>query len=135
MPVSTTAGCAYFDAPTARGEFDYRARNALDSLAWWMHANSKAIYNCTYAPDEFKVPDGDRLTFNPHTKRLYIHLFDYPPDGRLTLSNYSGKVRYAQLLNDDSEIPILHDGTSPDITLKLPIQKPKYEIPVIELIP
>ncbi len=31
--------------PTARGEFDYRAENALDSLAQWMQANSKSIYN------------------------------------------------------------------------------------------
>ena len=29
--------------PTARGDFDYRAKNALDTLAYWMHANHQAI--------------------------------------------------------------------------------------------
>jgi alpha-L-fucosidase len=120
--------------PTARGEFDYRAKSALDSLAYWMHANSKAIYNCTYAPDEYKTPGNDKLTYNPHTKRLYIHLYDYPSDGRLILPGYSGKVRYAQLLNDDSEVKIESAENSSDITLRLPAQPPKYEIPVVELI-
>jgi len=120
--------------PTARGEFDYRAKGALDSLAYWMHANSKAIYNCTYAPDDYKAPGNDKLTYNPHTKRLYVHLYDYPSDGRLVLPGYSGKVRYAQLLNDDSEVKIESAENSSDITLRLPAQPPKYEIPVVELI-
>src|SRR5579863_8662895 len=71
--------------PTARGEFDYRARNALDSLAYWMHANSKAIYGCTYAPDEYKAPENTRLTYDKRTKRLYVHVYDYPAGGRLVL--------------------------------------------------
>lgn len=64
--------------PTARGEFDYRASSALDSLSHWMHSNSKSIYGCTYAPAEFKVPANTKLTYNPVTKRLYVHLYEYP---------------------------------------------------------
>src|SRR6185312_11089557 len=55
--------------PTARGEFDYRASNALDSLSHWMHANNKSIYGCTYAPADFKVPANTKLTYNPVSKR------------------------------------------------------------------
>ena len=117
--------------PTARGEFDYRATNALDSLSYWMHANSKAIYNCTYAPAVFKVPDGTKLTYNPQTKRLYIHLYNYPPDGKLLLPAYGGKVSYAQFLNDYSELKYAANGA--DLELTLPKNKPHYEIPVVEL--
>src|SRR6201985_73406 len=81
--------------PTARGEFDYRATNALDSLSYWMHANDKAIYNCTYAPKEFKAPENSKLTYNPKTRRLYIHLYDYPADGKLILAGYAKKIKYA----------------------------------------
>ena len=56
--------------PTARGEFDYRANNALDSLSQWMHANSNAIYNCTFAPETYAVPGNDKLTYNSITGRL-----------------------------------------------------------------
>lgn len=116
--------------PTARGEFDYRATRALDSLAYWMHANSRSIYNCTYAPDSFKVPEGTKLTLNKTTKRLYVHLFDYP-DGKLVLHGYKGKIRYAQFLNDASEL--LYKTSGDDVVVTLPAKKPPYDIPVVEL--
>jgi alpha-L-fucosidase len=119
--------------PTARGEFDYRATRALDSLGYWMHANSKAIYNCTNAPDGFVAPEGCKLTYNKTTGRLYIHVFEYP-QGKLILPGYQGKIKYAQFLNDDSELLFTPSGSG-DLELTLPAKRPPYEIPVIELIP
>ncbi|PTQ93961.1 alpha-L-fucosidase [Mucilaginibacter yixingensis] len=118
--------------PTARGEFDYRAKKALDSLADWMHANSKSIYKCTYAPDEYKVPEGCKLTYNTTNKRLYIHLYNYPSNAKLVLPGYKGKFKYAQFLFDNSELKFEIQGD--DVVLKLPAKKPLYEIPVIELL-
>lgn len=118
--------------PTARGEFDFRANSALDSLAFWMHANNRAIYNCTFAPDGFAAPSNEKLTYNAATKRLYVHLFDYPADGKLTLAGYKGKIKYAQFLHDNSELQYKEEGD--DIVLTVPAKKPVYEIPVIELI-
>ncbi|SEP11258.1 alpha-L-fucosidase [Mucilaginibacter gossypiicola] len=117
--------------PTARGEFDYRATRALDSLAYWMHANSKSVYNCTFAPDTYKIPEGTKLTYNKAAGKLYIHLFSYP-QGKLILPGYKGKIKYAQFLNDSSEL-LYKDGSGDDLELTLPVQKPPYEIPVIEL--
>ncbi|AYL99281.1 alpha-L-fucosidase [Mucilaginibacter celer] len=117
--------------PTARGEFDYRANRALDSLAYWMHANGKAIYNCTFAPDTYKVPEGTKLTYNKAAGKLYVQLFNYP-QGKLVLPGYKGKIKYAQFLNDSSEL-LYKEANGNDLELTLPAQKPPYEIPVIEL--
>ena len=120
--------------PTARGEFDYRANRALDSVSYWMHANNKAIYGCTFAPAEFKAPDNTRLTYNPLTKRLFVHLFEYP-GGSVTLPGFKSKVRYAQFLHDNSELIIEKDkGGTDDLVIRLPETKPPYEVPVIELV-
>ena len=120
--------------PTARGEFDYRATNALDSLGYWMHANDRSIYGCTFAPANYSVPDQDKLTYNVAKKTIYLHLFQYPADGKITLTGYKGKIKYAQFLHDASEIKFKEgDATSDDLILTLPVNKPKYEIPVIEL--
>jgi alpha-L-fucosidase len=120
--------------PTARGEFDGRATKALDSLGYWMHANNKAIYNCTYAPETYKVPENTKLTFNNKTGRLYVHLFEYPSTGILVLPGYNGKIKYAQFLHDNSELIYKQSETNPDdLIIRLPAKKPDFEIPVIEL--
>ena len=127
--------------PTARGVFDERADKALEGMGKWMKYNSRSIYNCTVASDEFQVPANSLLTYNPKTNRLYIHLLDYPLQ-TLRLPGYKGKVKYAQFLHDASEIhfsePRRHNrgGDSDslgDLELRLPVAKPDVEIPVIEL--
>lgn len=120
--------------PTARGVFDYRANRALDSLSYWMHANSRSVYGCTFPPREYALPEGsaNRLTYNPVTRRLYLHLFDYPANGKLVLPGYSGKIKYAQLLHDASEVLYRQEGK--DMVFQLPSQKPAFEIPVIEFV-
>jgi alpha-L-fucosidase len=127
--------------PTARGMFDERAQARLKSMGEWMSLNNRSIYGCTQAPDEFKVPDNSLLTYNPKTKRLYVHLLDYPLQN-FTLPGYAGKVKYAQFLHDASEIKITkrtENGTpegeqAGSLNLSLPVVKPNVEIPVIELI-
>ena len=127
--------------PTARGMFDARAEKALGSMGEWMKFNSRSIYGCTQAPAEFEAPENSILTYNPKTKRLYIHLLAYPLQN-LTLPNFKGKVKYAQFLHDASEIKITEkeslwikeEGNANDLNLSLPVIKPNVEIPVIELI-
>lgn len=127
--------------PTARGVFDERADKALEGMGAWMKFNSRAIYGCTEAPEEFKAPDNSLLTYNPKTKRLYVHLLDYPLQN-LRLPGYKGKVKYAQMLHDASELRISEpkghnrggdELTTGDLNISLPVLKPNDEIPVIEL--
>lgn len=125
--------------PTARGEFDSRAKERLEAFARWMHSNSRAIYGCKEAPEGFKAPEGTVLTYNPKTNRLYIHLLTYPM-GRLWC-DFLDKVEYAQFLHDASEIRIskkkqvLEQSGNTNVVsfLDIPIIKPDVEIPVIEV--
>lgn len=126
--------------PTARGEFDYRACARLDAIGEWMHFNSRSIYGCTAAPEEFKTPVDSLLTYNPETRRLYIHLVNYPM-GALPF-DFADKVEYAQFLHDGSELKIrwgaaIRHSQSGDLGSRdffvLPMKKPAVEIPVIEI--
>lgn len=134
--------------PTGRGEFDYRAMDRLEGMGDWMHYNSRSIYGCEEAPEEFKAPENCKLTYNPDKKCLYIHIFDWPYkhlhlDGKAFVE----RAEYAQLLHDGSEV--LFKGLEPwqahaalsaasggddTLTLTLPQTEPaNVEIPVIEL--
>ncbi len=127
--------------PTARGEFDSRALDRLAGIGRWMQKHSRSIYGCTQAPDSFQAPPDCRLTYNPQTNRLYVHVFAWPI-GELHLDGLAGKVAYAQLLHDASEVRIVQreahqtslEGEHPDtLTLRLPVPKPDVAVPVIEL--
>jgi len=127
--------------PTARGEFDGRAMDRLSGIGRWMKQHDRSIYSCTQAPKEFKAPQDCRLTYNPDTNRLYVHVFAWPLK-ELHLDGFAGKVKYAQLLNDGSELRFVErhphqatlDSVSKDsLILQLPVQKPNVAVPVIEL--
>jgi alpha-L-fucosidase len=121
--------------PTARGLFDFRAQERLKSMGEWMKYNNRSIYNCTEAPAEFVAPDNTLLTYNPRTKRLYVHLLSYPM-GNLTLKNTADKVKYIQFLHDASEIKFRpgNGEVKNNLQLQLPVQKPPVEIVVLEVI-
>ena len=117
--------------PTGRGELDERAMDRLAGIGRWMRRHSRSIYGCTQAPAGFVAPPDSRLTHNEATQRLYIHCFAWPPFGSLRLEGFAGRVRYAQLLNDASEVPFSErDG---DVRLTLPVPPPDPDVGVIEL--
>ncbi len=126
--------------PSGRGVIDYRAEEALSKMGKWMKFNARSIYGCTQAPSEFEVPANSLLTYNPTTKRLYIHLLDYPLTN-FNLKGMEGKIKYVQFLHDASEIRISQPKGSwikqelaeGDVNLILPVNKPPVEIPVIEV--
>jgi len=129
--------------PTARGEFDARATARLDGFARWMHHHSRSIYNCTQAPSEFTCPEDCRLTYNPETNRLYVHLLNWPY-ALLHLEGeaYVNQVEYAQLLHDGSELLGPNDwhekqlklSGEPVKSLNIPQMEPEgIEVPVVEM--
>jgi len=131
--------------PTGRGEFDERALDRLAGIGEWMKRHSRSIYGCTQAPGEFRCPEDCRYTYNPETKRLYLHVFSWP-FRHLHIDGIGDRIEYAQLLNDASEVKLLQNVAEASygagvemenrntITLELPIKKPANAIvSVIEI--
>ena len=100
----------------------------------WMKLNGRSVYGCTQAPAEFAAPPNTLLTWNPAIRRLYVHLLVYPLD-RISLPGMAGKVKYVQFLHDASEIRFSagRGEEAANLSLTLPVQKPRVEIPVLEI--
>jgi len=114
--------------PTARGQFDPRALETLAGIGKWMKLHSRSIYGATQS--ELPTPKDCRLT--QKGDRLYVHVFAWPFK-HLHMEGMAGKVKYAQLLNDASEIRMRESQDTGVLTLNLPIQKPDVTVPVVEL--
>ena len=133
--------------PTGRGEFDHRALDRLRGIGEWMRRHSRSIYGCTQAPADFICPQDCRYTWNPDTKRLYLHLFAWPYR-HVHLEGLGERVEYAQLLHDASEVRMLKRVPEESygamrsakrkaslLTLELPVKQPAAgaPVPVVEL--
>jgi alpha-L-fucosidase len=126
--------------PTGRGCFDERAVECLEDIGKWMKFHHRSIYGCTQAPVDFKTPDNCLLTYNREKNRLYVHILEWPFK-KLHLDGFKGKVKYAQLLHDASEIQFVQSGGAwmdnqtgeNTLTLLLPVKEPNVTVPVIEL--
>ena len=126
--------------PNARGEFDPRAIERLRGIGDWMRLHGRSIYGCTQS--DFTAPTDCRFTQNG--KRLYLHILSWPYK-HVHLEGFAGKVQYAQLLNDASEVKrteldphaktenMTMSGKGGLLTLELPVQKPNVVVPVVEL--
>jgi alpha-L-fucosidase len=127
--------------PDGRGRIDPVAQRTFDEIATWMDDHARSIHGAGPAP--WKAPSDTRYTLRGD--RLYVHLFSWPFK-HLHLPGLAGKVAYAQLMTDASELIPLH--IDPDrvaqntlmgglpagtLTLQLPIQRPHSPVPVIEL--
>jgi len=128
--------------PTGRGELDHRALHALEGIGAWMQKHARSIHGCTAAPAEFIEPRDCRWTYNPRTKRLYLHIFAWPFK-TIHIEGLKGRVAYAQFLNDASEVPfrdakseihaaLQERSPSNALTIDLPIVQPAVDVPVVE---
>lgn len=127
--------------PTGRGSIDPRALSSLEGIGAWMKLHSRAIYGA--GASRFTAPPDARYT--QRGDRLYVHLFAWPFE-YIHLPDLAGKVEYAQLLNDASEVFLkevdpdqqafntIPGGQPPGtLTIKLPVQRPDVAVPVLEL--
>lgn len=127
--------------PTGRGNFDPLARVILAEIGEWMRFHGRAIYGASEA-EEFEAPVDCRYT--QRGNRLYLHVFNWPMR-HLHLAGLDGRIEYAQLLHDASQV-FVHEptpntqaqnttaaGQEGVVTLELPIQRPNVLVPVVEL--
>jgi alpha-L-fucosidase len=127
--------------PNARGEIDPDSAGILRGIGRWMRLHRRSIHGC--GPSTFTAPPDCRYT--QRGNRLYLHLFAWPFDA-VHLPGLAGRLLYAQLLNDGSEIR--HEIADPDrpayatsaagqqpgsVTLTLPVRPPDTDVPVIEM--
>ena len=101
--------------PTSRGCIDPHAKQRLADFGEWMKYNGRSIYGCGVAPEGFIEPNGCRFTYNPKTRRLYVHVFDWP-FRNILLKGLCGKFRYGQLLHDGSEIGLVEETPKDGMT-------------------
>ncbi|RLK62856.1 alpha-L-fucosidase [Atopobacter sp. AH10] len=139
--------------PDGRGKWDKRSVSILNEVGEWLKINGISIYGTS--PSKYKAPVDCRYTQKGN--KLYLHVFSWPYR-TILLPELGGKISFARLLDDGSEIRFVdtkgltddrpsntnlykeitevHVKESLDPTmvmLNLPIHQPNSYVTVIEL--
>jgi alpha-L-fucosidase len=86
--------------PTGEGEIPAPSVERLEAMGEWMKVNSRAIHG-TQANPFPEPPSWGRVTRAKNddgSDRLYLHVFDWPSDGRLVLAGLLSEPRAVQIL-------------------------------------
>ncbi len=83
--------------PTSQGIFPPEAVNILGEVGRWMNVNGESIHGTTANPFD-TTPAWGRIT--QKGSKLYLHVFDWPADGKITLAGINVKAKRASLLAD-----------------------------------
>ena len=113
--------------PTAEGEFPPACIERLQDVGRWLDVNGDAIYGTTGSPFTY-------LSWGAATRkgdRLYLHVFDWPADGKLRVPLRSG-VKGAALLVDPQTV-LKVQAEADRVVIELPEKAPNDIASVVML--
>ena len=113
--------------PTGDGTIPAESVDRMELLGKWMAVNGDSIYGSSASP--IGKPAWGRVTQNAKTQTLYLHVFDWPSDGKLTLSGINGLTGKAEFLDGHGRISVDRDGDA--LVLTLPKTAPDPIVTVI----
>ena len=118
--------------PKRDGSVPEESAKSLGAIGAWMKVNGEAIRGTAASP--FAVLDWGRCTQKPiagGNTRLYLHVFNWPPDGKLVLPRIANQPMSAMLVA--GEQPLGLTALDNQITLTVPATAPDPIASVIAL--
>lgn len=110
--------------PTSEGLFPQESIDRLKEIGAWMKVNGESIYGTQASP--FLKLDWGRCSKRSLGKdtRLYLHVFNWPSDGKLIVSGIFNKAKQAYLLSDPQKKILKTIREEDAIVINVPAQAP-----------
>jgi alpha-L-fucosidase len=110
--------------PSGEGLIPAASVQRLAEIGQWMQVNSEAVYDTQASP--FKRLAWGRCTtkVTPEGAMLYLHVFDWPRDGKLVVPGLKNKAQAAYLLADSKHQALRTKSSDNGLTITVPTAAP-----------
>jgi len=110
--------------PTSEGLIPAPSVERLKQIGQWMKVNSEAIYATTASP--FKRLPWGRCTKKVTDKgaTLYLHVFDWPTDGKLLVPGLQNQAQKAYVLGPSKRQALETENTAEGLVISVPAEAP-----------
>ncbi|MFL5738789.1 MAG: alpha-L-fucosidase [Flavisolibacter sp.] len=117
--------------PKADGTFPQESIDILKGIGEWMKVNSESIYGTTASP--FAPVAWGRVTKKEENGNtvLYLHVFDWPKDGKIMTPAFSNQLVSVKLLGSTEKIKAKQENGA--VEIKLPDSAPNKIASVVRL--
>jgi len=116
--------------PKGDGSFDQKDSRILDSIGTWLQHNSAAVFGTERST--LPIPGWGVATQKDQT--VYLHVFDWPKDGKLLFGGLTTEVKSAYLLADESKKKLnIKRLSSSDLRIDVPALPPDGSDAVVVL--
>jgi hypothetical protein len=113
--------------PRGDGTFDPKDLAILDGIGKWMDKNSESIYDVRPGP----LPVQSWGVSTRQNKKIYLHVFEWPADGKLYVGGLSGPIDQIYLLSDKTK-KLNHTALNGmDVLIAVPAKAPDSNNSVI----
>lgn len=107
--------------PKGDGSFDQKDGQILDSIGNWLQQNAAAVFGTQRST--LPIPGWGVATQKDQT--VYLHVFDWPKDGKLLLGGLETEVKSAYLLADETKKKLnVKRLSSSDLRIDVPALSP-----------
>jgi len=107
--------------PTGQGIIPDPSVKILNVVGDWMQKNSESIYGTSPSPFPYELPWG---YCTRKGSRLFLHVFDWPENGQLSLNGLNNKIEKAYLLLDPEEALNVDRDEAGGLMIGLPAEPP-----------
>lgn len=101
--------------PMADGTIPKESVERLQEVGQWLDVNGESIYGASASP--ISKPAWGRVTYKPRDGLIYLHVIEWPTDGRLSVADLPGRVSSAKLLGVNLDLAVSQENGSTSIQL------------------
>ncbi len=119
--------------PASSGVFPQRSMDILDGIGKWINVNGESVYGTDASP--FKALPWGRCTqkSSPTGTVLYLHVFNWPSDGRVILPGILNVPIEAYMLADPGKKGLKTDRKDDALLVSVPSTAPDQDNSVVVL--